>query len=303
MIPGKITPITFTINNVGSAPLRDLTFQWENEDDIILPVSSDNTKYIKNIEIGESADLKFDVIASASADPDLYKLDLSLSYDDPLSGEDKSINTKAGIYVGGATDFDVAFSESSNGEYSFSIANIGSVAASSVTIKVPEQEGWKVSGSNSEIIGNLNQGDYTIASFNLQKSNKNSFLRNKDSSQENKDMTNQKTSEKTNQDKIKIDVLYTDSRGNRNTITKEIPISSSSSLAGMSKEEISTSMAKKRGYTKSSPLEQIWNNGKWIFIGLIATILIFTLRKRYKKGKLKNPNYSYRKALKSFFKK
>ncbi len=30
LVPGKEDSLTFTINNVGSAPLRDLTFSWIN---------------------------------------------------------------------------------------------------------------------------------------------------------------------------------------------------------------------------------------------------------------------------------
>ena len=53
IVPGKQSSLKFTVNNVGSAPLRDLTFNWINDDDIILPVGSDNTKYIKYVDIGE----------------------------------------------------------------------------------------------------------------------------------------------------------------------------------------------------------------------------------------------------------
>ncbi|PIY60463.1 hypothetical protein COY95_01645, partial [Candidatus Woesearchaeota archaeon CG_4_10_14_0_8_um_filter_47_5] len=115
LIPGRITPLKFTINNVGSAPLRDLSFQWENAEDIVLPVGSDNTRYIKYIDVGDRVEVTFDVVASASAAPDLYKLDLALTYDDPATGTQKEITTKAGIYVGGETDFDVAFSGTSSG--------------------------------------------------------------------------------------------------------------------------------------------------------------------------------------------
>ena len=221
LIPGQITPMKFTINNVGSTPLRDLTFQWENEDDIILPVGSDNTKYVKYIDVGESAELNFNVIASANADPDLYKLDLTLIYDDPLTGEANEINTKAGVYVGGSTDFDVAFSDSADGEYTFTISNIGSVSATSVTVKIPEQQGWKVSGSNSVIIGNLNEGDYTIASFTLQSSFQRTF------SQDDNQRTAQNfTQRASDESTVNIDIVYTDSRGNRNTITKEVAVES-----------------------------------------------------------------------------
>jgi len=289
LIPGKITPLKFTINNVGATPLRDLTFHWESEDDIVLPVGSDNTKYIKYIDIGDSAELTFNVIASATADPDLYKLDLTLTYDDPITDEETEINTKAGVYVGGATDFDVAFSGVSIGEYSFAISNIGSVSASSVTVKVPDQQGWRVSGSDSVIIGNLNEGDYTIASFTLQKSGQGMETSNTGSNQRpsrNTDAQQTETPTKIMEDApIKLEIIYTDSRGNRNTIEKEVNID----MTGTMKER----MAKRRA--QQNPLTQVWNNGKWILLGAIALIFIVAVRKKYKKGKLENSKKSKRK--------
>ena len=296
LIPGKITPLKFTINNVGSAPLRELSFQWENEDDIILPVGSDNTKYIRYIEVGDSTELDFDVIASAIADPNLYKLDLTLTYDDPITGEETEINTKAGVYVGGATDFDAAFSGSSSGEYSFAISNIGSVSASSVTVKVPDQQGWRASGSNSVIIGNLNEGDYTIASFTLQKSANSMGTRNAD----------QKTSTDTAQQRtvedspIKLEIIYTDSRGNRNTIEKEVLIDSSSVMGSMSTEDKEARRAARQA--AQNPLNQLWTNGKWILVGLIILGLFIVVRKKYKKQKLENSDYTHFKAIKDIIK-
>ncbi|MBI5389715.1 hypothetical protein HZB01_05050 [Candidatus Woesearchaeota archaeon] len=166
--PGKQSPLKFTINNVGNAPLRELTFHWDNDDHIILPVGSDNTQYIKYLDMGDSVDLQYQVIADTNAVPGLYKLNLYLSYDDSASNTQKNISSVAGVYVGGGTDFDVAFSENTNGGISFTIANIGNNPAYSVSIGIPEQRGWRVNGPSSVIIGNLNKGDYTVASFKLQ---------------------------------------------------------------------------------------------------------------------------------------
>ncbi len=301
LIPGKITPMRFTVNNVGSAPLRELTFQWENEEDIILPVGSDNTKYIKYIDIGDSAEMEFQVIASANADPDLYKLDLTLTYDDPLTSEEKEINTKAGIYVGGATDFDAAFSGNSDGEYSFAISNIGSVSASSVTVKVPDQEGWKVSGSNSVIIGNLNEGDYTIASFKLQKTGQNAFGSGQTTTRDAKNTDKIAVKSAMPDDTpIKLEILYTDSRGNRNMIEKEVFIDSSSTLTGM----IGTGSAgfAGRGRQKQSVWSQLWAKGKWVLLGLIILAMLIVVRRKYKKEKIENSDYSYLTAVKDILK-
>lgn len=285
LIPGKIIPLKFTINNVGSAPLRELTFQWENEDDIILPVGSDNTKYIKYIDVGESKELEFDVIASTNADPDLYKLDLFLTYSDPVTGEDKEINTKAGVYVGGATDFDVSLSDTSNGELTFSIANIGSVAASSVTVKIPNQQGWKIMGSNSVIIGNLNEGDYTIASFTMIPTT----IRTPDTS-----------TQKGGQDMstVKVDVVYTDSRGNRNTIKKEVSVDSSMFQTIEGEEKIiSGGMQGRMGVQQ----ESFWQKYDLMIIGAVVLTLLICARNKYKKEKIEDSNYTYKQLAKEAF--
>lgn len=275
LIPGKITPLKFTINNVGSAPLRDMTFQWENQDDIILPVGSDNTKYIKFLDVGQKIDLAFNVIASASADPDLYKLDLTLTYDDSSTNTQKSTSTKAGIYVGGATDFDVAYSGTTNGEASFSISNIGSVSASSVTVKIPEQNGWKVSGSNSAIIGNLNKGDYTIASFTLTK-------------------TDVKMST------IDIEIDYTDSRGERGSIIKEVTISDGSSTT---RNMTSTSFNRANGQSYSTTTSSSTSNNSimYLIIIIVLILLLYTYGK-YNKVKRIRTSYKFSDALKDTLK-
>ncbi len=303
LIPGKMTPLKFTINNVGSSPLRDITFQWENEDDIILPVGSDNTKYIKYIDIGESVELKFDVIASANADPDLYKLDLALTYDNPLTDDVIEINTKAGVYVGGATDFDVAYSGSNNGESTFSIANIGSVSATSVTVKIPKQEGWKVIGSSSVIIGNLNEGDYTIASFTVQSGNTNTIAtgttRTKvkpTSTTGDAGDTTKMAAQSDEESTIKLDIMYTDSRGNRNTVTKEVQMESVG-IDGTTATIPGSRMSKQ----KPDLLTQTWNSGKWILLGIAMLVVIVLVRKNFKKGRQKDPNYSYKKMFKDIF--
>ena len=105
-------------------------------------------------------------MADVNADPGLYTLDVNLTFEDYESNS-KSIQTTAGLFVGGATDFDVSFSESSQGEVSLSVANVGNNIAYAVKVSIPEQDGYKVSGSSSTIVGNLEKGDYTIASFNV----------------------------------------------------------------------------------------------------------------------------------------
>lgn len=257
LVPGAESVIKFTINNVGNAPLRDLTFSWSNNDGVILPVGSDNTKYVKNLDIGKSETLEYKVIADSNADPGLYKLDLSLIYDDPISSSNTKISTIAGVYVGGETDFEVSFSESTNGETSFNIANIGSNPAYSVSTMIPKQDNWKTSGSNSEIIGNLDKGDYTVATFNVQ-----SLVDRTDATQTTKEKTQG----------LKLEVAYTDTRGQRHIVEKEVTLSptmlSTSLMTG-------TGMRGQKSTTEESSTSIYW----YVMIVLLVIIAYYYFKK------------------------
>jgi hypothetical protein len=170
IIPGNETPITFTIHNLGGAPLQNALFSWSDPKGIILPVGSGNSRYVSFIGPGESEQLQYIVMASVNAPPDLYTLNMNLQYE--VSGTNQTnskntLSTTAGIFVGGQTDFDVAFSESSAGQTSLSVANIGITPAYSVTVRVPDQAGFRVDGTTVAIVGNLDKGDYTLVSFQL----------------------------------------------------------------------------------------------------------------------------------------
>ncbi len=182
LIPGEKTKLIFGIKNVGNSPLKNSMFSWECTNDVILPVGSSNVKHINHIDVGETANVSFDVLTNVNTKPGLYKLDMVLTYDDieelktiteagTLDNQKrKTIESKAGIYIGGTTDFDIAFMERSpTGAYTFSVSNIGNNGANSVKVSVPLQENWTVTdGSNSVVLGNLAKGDYTIADFSLE---------------------------------------------------------------------------------------------------------------------------------------
>jgi len=182
LVPGEKTNLIFGIKNVGNSPLKNAMFSWECTNDVILPVGSSNVKHINLIDVGDTSNVSFEVLTNVNTKPGLYKLDMLLTYDDieelqtiteagtVENQKRKEIESKAGIYIGGTTDFDIAFMEKSpTGAYTFSISNIGNNGANSVKVSVPLQANWTVTdGSNSVILGNLQKGDYTIADFSLE---------------------------------------------------------------------------------------------------------------------------------------
>ena len=224
--PGEETPLKFTITNVGTSPLQNLVFSWNEENGDILPVYSDDTKYIKYIDVGKSTEVEYTVVADVNADPGLYQLDLTLKFD--AESGTQEMNTKAGIFVGGETDFDVTFSESSAGQTSLSVANTGNNRALSVTVRIPDQENFAVSGSASSIIGNLDKGDYTIVSFQINQTSSMVAGRiNRTAGQMPESLQPSQNSS------LKVLIDYTDTTGKRHTIEKSVAIQFRGSSSGL----------------------------------------------------------------------
>ena len=289
--------LEFVITNTGNSPLENMVFSWNDPDGVVLPVYSDNTKYVKHLDVGESVEVSYTVIADINADPGLYQMDLNLRFEDyeSTTGE---IDTTAGIFVGGGTDFDVAFSGSSGGETSFSIANIGSVSANSVTVSIPDQRGWRVSGIDSVIIGNLNKGDYTIASFNLQ-SEAGGDLQGlpEEDSQRNTKLNQTSPFSSANQPSVlNIEISYTDARGERRTTTKEVDIDPSV-MGSTSDGSVYGSKANVPG----ASTQKTSTTTMWAGIGIVALIVLVFVHKRYRKERLNDPDYTYKKMVGDFF--
>ena len=220
----KEEPLEFIITNTGNSPLKNMVISWKDPKGVILPVYSDNTKYVKYLEPDDSVTVAYSVMADVNANPGLYTLDVNLSFEDYESNA-KSIQTTAGLFVGGETDFDVSFSESDQGEISLSVANVGNNMAYSVKVSVPEQEGFRVTGSSSSIVGNLEKGDYTIASFNVANAQASAGEDVSGTAKASSAATRGNASSiSTASPPLKVQIEYTDAKGERITVDKAVAV-------------------------------------------------------------------------------
>ncbi|HUV80248.1 MAG TPA: COG1361 S-layer family protein [Candidatus Bathyarchaeia archaeon] len=267
--PGEETDLQFTIANIGNAPLQDLVFSWTEVDGVILPVSSDNTKHISHIDAGAPTVVTYTVVADVNADAGLYQLDLTIAFEDE-SGGSSAINTTVGIIVGGGTDFDVTVSESSDSRTSFSVANIGNNPAYSVTVKIPEQEQFAVQGSTASIVGNLDEGDYTIVSFQVTPASQRfggtgapDLSQQEQLSEEERQKLREEFSQRnaSQSNNLQVAIDYTDTTGIRRTVEKTVPIQ----LTDISSDEAQFNPGMRQQ-------QSIWNNST--LIGTIALVVL-----------------------------
>ncbi len=255
LVPGEETTLTFEIENLGESDITNVIFSWEEETGAILPIGSSNTKTIEEISDDESEELKFNVFTSASADPGLYELVLTLRF----STENGTILTetsKAGIIVGGTTDFEIVVSDFSSGEILLSITNLGKNDASSVIVSIPEQTGFKTTTTSSSIVGDLVKGDYSIVSFQL--SGSGSYLN--------------------------VDISYTDTTGIRQKVTKQVFIEQS--FSDSNSNFLTGSDIQEPTKTNSVNLKLIF----FIFAGVSLTALLIIGISLHRAHKKKNEN-------------
>lgn len=260
LVPGEKSELSFKIENTGDVDLDNIIFSWEEKTGNILPVGSSNTKSIDELDEGDDETFDFDVFTSASAEPGLYELTLTLIYEKENGTTTKT--SKAGIIVGGQTDFDVSVSDVSSSGIILSVANIGKNPAESVTVIIPTQSNFRVSGSSSSIIGNLDKGDYSVASFQV---------------------TSQARSSNLN-----VEIQYTDTTGARQTITKSVEIQSTQQSSS-STDSTSSSSGSISGFASqnSDSGSNNWFLIAFVSSGVLTIILIIVIIRRSKR---KNEN-------------
>jgi hypothetical protein len=79
---GKEELLEFIITNTGNSPLKNMVVSWKDPKGAILPVYSDNTKYISNLEPNQSVKVDYSVMADVNANPGLYTLGVNLTFED-----------------------------------------------------------------------------------------------------------------------------------------------------------------------------------------------------------------------------
>jgi hypothetical protein len=165
------------------------------------------------------------------------------------------------------TKFDTVIQESSGSDVSIAIANVGKYTANSVVVRIPEQESFSVTGTDGQMVGNLESGDYTIVGFTI--SNKVGMPQQNMTRNRNEIPTN--TQQKSS--KLKFDIYYTDNIGERRVINMELPLNmGNSSIAGMGNFNA-------RRTTSTSSLSSWY---KWIII-LVILIIAYVVYRKYPK--------------------
>lgn len=210
---GEKANITFKIANKGEFDINNLVFTWNlptNYTNFILPLGVGNRLTISKLPAKLTYEITIPVYVNPSATVGSLPLMITLQYTDK-AGNIQLINLVTGLEITSETDFDVSIQDFSQNSLTLIVTNIGSTTAYSTILRALPSRNFILSPTVA-VLGNLNAGDYTTATFSVQILN---VTRN-ETSRIFERLFN-RTSEL-----IRVEVSYTDSSGVRRSIVKEI---------------------------------------------------------------------------------
>ncbi|MBI4448099.1 hypothetical protein HY643_03905 [Candidatus Woesearchaeota archaeon] len=210
-IPGEYVDVLFQVSGVQTPSCEGARFEMMPS----YPFSVDGNSTVKVLE-GSTyvADHKNDwmIPYKLRVDKDALKgyPEIKVMYSPNMWEADSRITKFFNISVEDArTNFDAVIQEVSGSDVSIAIANIGKYTANAVVVRVPQQESFVAVGTDGQMIGNLESGDYTITSFSIAKKG------------------TQRSST------LKFDIYYTDSIGERRIINLERSLGIADSSTGL----------------------------------------------------------------------
>lgn len=238
--PGSSNEVVLEFRNEGTGTARnlyvDINTAMEHVTNVFSIVGSGTRFSLGSMSPGDESEIRFNLIVDAQAQTSVYNIPLK------ISGMNYSTTDYLGVSVAGITDFELSYQESGS-SFLLSVSNIGVNPAKAVSVEIPPQNSFSVSGSSTQVIGNLNSGDYTSANFQVSQMGRSDMA---------------------------IKILYTDAAGVRRMVEKKLPVKLSSGMSGTTSKDANNHEAMHGGGSNTS--KQIVSFAPYLGIALIGFI-------------------------------
>ncbi len=206
--PGSTNEVILKFKNEGTGTARNLYADINTASEHLASVFSilgSGTRFsLGSLSPGGEAQIRFNLLVDSQAQTGVYNIPLR------ISGMNYSASDSIGIGVAGITEFELSYQESGS-SFLLSVSNIGVNPAKAVSVEIPNQNSFSVTGSNTQVIGNLNSGDYTSANFQI--------------------------TQRGGGSEMNIKLQYTDAAGVRRSIEKKLAVKLSSGMAGTTSKD------------------------------------------------------------------
>jgi hypothetical protein len=173
--PGQDAKVSIMVKNLADSLLKDVKFKLDFDDDNIplAPYQSSSERRISSLKTGYQNSLEFRIIADPSATPGLYKVPLTITYNDE-KGNAYSVSDILALTVGEVPDIKVyikksdVLSDNSAGKVTLEIANAGSSDVKYMELyMLPSEDYQLVSTTDYFYLGDVDSDDTESEEINV----------------------------------------------------------------------------------------------------------------------------------------
>ncbi|MFC1730577.1 hypothetical protein ACFL6I_09590 [candidate division KSB1 bacterium] len=243
--PGEYITLWIKAQNTGNRDTENAIFELLPKYPFSLDTNEDPIREFGQLN-SEPVVLEYKIRVDKDAVEGTNEIDMKYSYNE---NEDEWVTKTFEIEIEDVqTDFDLVVQEISNGDVSLAIANTGKNVAYSVIVRIPKQEGYQTTGVSGQMVGNLEDGDYTLVGFGIANTARTSSP-------------------------LKVQIDYTDTIGERRSVVKEVDYNLDteggngfgSLPEGMTREEFT---AQRKGMIQAPAIYQQW----WFWAIMIVVL-------------------------------
>ncbi len=173
VVPGKEFEMKVYLANSDKATLRNLKVSLNLDSLPFSPLKSSNYQSFDVLEPSEQVTASFKLIADSDTTPGVYKIPLTLQYEDTL-GNTYTSSQVVGILLSDVIDNNIEpIIESAKlypdkeSEIDVKFVNKGLSEVKSLIAEIIESDDYEIVGSNKEYVGSINSDDYDSAEFTI----------------------------------------------------------------------------------------------------------------------------------------
>lgn len=165
--PGDVISVDIQLENLGDNDIEDIIVSLDLTEIPFAPIDSSTEKIIDEIEEGEDEEVSFTIEALSNAQPQIYKIPVTLSYENTTKSSliSVEIDTDASINILLESSDLILVNE--QGKVTIKIVNTGLTQIKLLQITLEDSTDYEILSSDSLYIGEIDVGDFETEEFTI----------------------------------------------------------------------------------------------------------------------------------------
>lgn len=165
--PGEDVSVKIQLENVGNDDIEDIVISLDLTDLPFAPRDSSTEQIIEEIQENEEETVTFILEASANAEPQVYKIPVTISYENTTKSSLISVEVDADASINILLESSDLVVVNEQGKVTVKVVNTGLTQIKLLQITLEESPDYEILSPNSLFIGEVDIGDFETEEFTI----------------------------------------------------------------------------------------------------------------------------------------